>query len=532
MKIRKLHHLMWALFLTLASCSSEDEREVAVTSGIILRLAPETVQTRAADPGMDYDNRINRLSIWIFANGATDESEPLYKYTVPNILMNAIGTAEINITEKMLGDAGINIGDATKYDIYAAANLEVSSPINKATTLGELKSGDCVTAPYSWVNPPLCMGGVVQGHNFAQSREVVIPLIRTAVKMEVDLVNETSSEDWSIYWVKVYNAQRKVTLFTPTVTPSSEVIDLMSLTTSITGNTAAVQVFHVNENLTDTPLKLEVFAKIGGVNRKYIAEIKPNGSAVLPRNLLCKVTLRLKDAAPEIECNIVPWDDKKIDTPIHGTYLTIVEELVHVGTEGAFIHIETDAEKITVDWSETTGGIYLKGHQNVMAADIQIIDNKAVLDIMKSPMVTDEISGYILVKAGNISKKISVEKIHSLLLFDNLKIQIGAQNITDTSEFDWNISALGSINFSVDRNVTWYYTYRRFSTTDPPTAIDTDVRGNNSNYTGIDGPASLSWKIPDNNYGVDIRVYLTVGIGTWISGTEVWNYSFIVKKKP
>lgn len=304
MKIRKLHHLMWALFLTLASCSSEDEREVAVTSGIILRLAPETVQTRAADPGTDHDNRINRLSIWIFANGATDESEPLYKYTVPNILMNAIGTAEINITEKMLGEVGINIGDAKKkYDIYAAANLEVSWPISKATTLGELKSGDCVTAPYSYVNPPLCMSGVVQGHNFAQNREVVIPLIRTAVKMEIELVNETSSEDWSIYWVKVYNAQRKVTLFTPTVTPSSEVIDLMIQPTSITGNTAAVEVFYVNENLTDTPLKLDVFAKIGGVDRRYITQFKPNGSAVLPRNLFYKVTLRLKDAAPEIDNN-------------------------------------------------------------------------------------------------------------------------------------------------------------------------------------------------------------------------------------
>lgn len=535
MKIRKLCPSIWVLFLILwASCSSEDVQDTALTSDIVLRFESQNVESRtngSVDPGVEQENRIDKLFIWFFTADADDTANPLCFFEAHDLASNSKAT--VTLTEKMLGDAGADING--KYSLYVAANPLESANDVKNLTLGALKkhtfgasSRPGATGTY------FSMSGTVQNHDFSKSHTLTIPLTRQAVKLGIKLINETSESTWTIESVSVRSDQKKVAMFEQvagTTLDSDTFTDDLTVSATATTDSPASYSTYIYENLSDDPTIIEVKATVGGDTRTYVAEIKPEGAATLLRNSACMVTLRLKDADVDVKLEISEWIPLKVTAPILGTYLTVGKKVCEVDiADGGDLFVGSDAQSINVDWSNSTG-IYLQGYQSAEKADVQLA-NSGVNLYFTADVMQNNISGYILIKAGNITKKILVEKKLTLLQFDNFKVQINSQDITDLSEYEWNISTLGSIVFSVNRNVAWYYTYRRFTAEEPITPIDADVRGFNSVYSGIDGPASLSWKIPNNTYGKDIRVYLTAGLGTFVSGTEVWSYSFIIKKKP
>lgn len=535
MKIQKLTHLIWVFFPILwASCSSEDAQETALTSNIVLRFVSQEVETRtdsSVDPGTEQENKIDKLYIWFFDENADDAATPRYFYEADNL--GSGKEANITFTEKILGDAGVDISG--KYSLYVAANpLDIADGV-RALTLGALKSHTFIASDRPGVSGAyFSMSGKVLKHDFSKSRSLTIPLTRQAVKLGIKLINETSEMNWTINKVSVSKDQNTVALFEQaagTSPDSKEFTEALSVGTTVAPDKTVDGTTYIYENLSTTPTTIKVEATIGGDTRTYVAEIKPEKAATLLRNSACMVTLRLKDADVDVKLEISEWIPVKVTAPILGTYLTVGKEVCEVDiADGGDLFVESDAQSINVDWSNSTG-IYLQGYQSAENSDIQLVNSEVSL-YFKADVMQDNISGYILIKAGNITKKILVEEKHSLLLFENFKVQIGSQGITDFSEYEWDIASLGTINFSVDRNITWHYTYQRFTAEEPIIPIDIAVRGFNSTYTGTDGPASLSWKIPNNTYGKDIRVYLTVGIGTWVMGTEIWSYSFIIKKQP
>lgn len=474
MKIRKLPPLIWAFFLILtASCSSDEGQETTLTSDIVLRFVSQEVKTRtngSVDPGTDQENTIDKLFIWFFAQDADDSASPLYFFETGSGLASK-QEAIVTITEKMLGDAGMSI--AGTYSLYVSANPTENAADVKTLTLGALKSHtfEASSRPGA-AGSYFSMSGSVLKHDFSRVHTITIPLIRQAVKLGIKLVNETSETGWTINSVSIRSDQKTVALFEPiagTPAPGSDTFtgDL-SVSTAATTNSPATYSAYIYENLSETPTVIEVNANIGGVARKYLAEIKPEGAVKLLRNSACMVTLRLKDAEvvtpTDMEVTINEWAPGGIpEIDIPGSYLAINTDIVNVlPGDGGSVNVNTDADVIHIDLTNAPG-FYLQEHEGEAQINLTIdkdANSSSFSFHFNGGTNTNRPNGTVIISAGNIHKKLTLQKSNANLIFEIKSIVINGHTINENDDVPsdfWNDAEDEAIiNITVNTNFQWY----------------------------------------------------------------------------
>lgn len=272
-----------------SACSGE-EPEAAPTNDIVLRFVTSGNLTRSGsasnpgsnvDPGTDAENRIDNVTVWFYPANATDDAVPLLYVTGGSV-------SNLVLTQKTLEEASISINGS--YDIYVAANLPSNAAVDGGTTLGVLKGytytvSDRPASPFS-------MTGSLANYNFSLGKEVTIPLLRHAVKLEVTLVNETANaatSQWTINSVVIRNDQQKVSLFEPLTTGSDTFTSDINLTATKVDDTTSQASAYIYESVS---VHIEVSATIDSENRIYVKELT---STDLVRNTACRVTMRLQD---------------------------------------------------------------------------------------------------------------------------------------------------------------------------------------------------------------------------------------------
>lgn len=526
-------------FVSLASCQEEDHgRQLA--DNIVLRIQTQQSLSRATEPDTDAEDKIDRLDAWFYEQNADDSAAPLLHHTVE-------GNTEIKIDALTLNAKGMSATGI--YDVYVVANLpKTGITVTATSTPGDLKSCEYIATSRPGVgDASFCMSKWEQ-LDFSSGRIQSILLRRQAVKLDINLVNETSSTNFIINKVVIRNDQQKVALFEPTAgstAPASDVFvsDFIVSDVASTDDPAAYRAY-IYENLSDIPTVIEVNATIDGETREYLADIKPNSAAKLPRNSACIVTLRLKDAeVTDIKYTIDSWTDKNM-TPINGgTYLTLEKETILVSsTLNGLLYVKTNASAIQVDMSEAPG-FNLADYSAGDAIEITPVGGIAYLTFREDAFLdTPSISGTVTITAGNITKKVSLLHIESAAKFKIKSITVNGYSITEGAVLpptfglpDGTMDA--PITFVTDNNIIWQYKLTQF--------VGTDINNRDNllqesdwmqfNYDGVPGEHTyINEAVPlianDPYFNDVITCWLEIGIYGRNTGYKITEYKFTISK--
>lgn len=155
----------------------------------------DIAQTRATEAGEDAynENKIDRLDVFFYAAGATDDADAIYRMTLTSL--NATGSytydqrIETTIIETIFG-TGENAGTQAK--IYAIANLPAGITLSDAASVNELKAIAIETA---------ALAGTVMQDNFVMDSK------------GDDVVTYDSATRGITGEIKLYRAASKIALF-------------------------------------------------------------------------------------------------------------------------------------------------------------------------------------------------------------------------------------------------------------------------------------------------------------------------------
>lgn len=196
MNIFRMAAALMALVLT-ASCLKVDIIRPTVEEGqVSLTIkCSDIAQTRATEAGEDAynENKINRLDVFFYAAGATDDADAIYRMTLTSL--NATGSytydqrIETTIIETIFG-TGANAGTQAK--IYAIANLPAGITLSDAASVNELKATAIETA---------ALAGTVKQDNFVMD------------STGDDVVTYNSATRGITGEIKLYRAASKIALF-------------------------------------------------------------------------------------------------------------------------------------------------------------------------------------------------------------------------------------------------------------------------------------------------------------------------------
>lgn len=537
------------LCLSLGSCMADHNEPGILTDGIVLRLSASGDATRGSvDTGSDAENRIEQASVWFYRQGAGGSEAPLYVLTAGGLADKE--EVSLAVTTKMLVEAGMDAQGT--YDLYVIANMPAGLPLNNTTGVDDLKkyiytATDRPASPFS-------MSGVKLANDFSQGREVRIPLIRRAVKLNVTFINETAYLDWTISSVKVRGDRKQVALFESSGDETAKVLagfdsDLTVSDIRTTDSPASYETY-IYENWGDVPVEVELQVTINGEIRTYKAEITPDNSPVLPGNTVCMVTLRIKDAVRvDASCIIQDWDNVSIDAPINASYLRITENKVKVDPgNGGYLHMQTDASSVHVDWSEAPGFILDGSMPGETSADIAVTDNWAIVVFEKGRKGegnSNPADGVITVTAGTLTRKIGITMLQSLLMFDLKSITVNGHEIKygDTVPWDlWggdkgtdndNLDDVQTLTVTLDKNMQCGYTINLkfgngeigFPANGTYVQIMDDVAGGST--TTFELFKYVYGMTDDHAYGT-VTITLTFGLGDASSSNipELWTPVF------
>ena len=453
------------LFGALASCSSEDEPgKASQSTGISLDLKT-TGQTRSSvEPGTEAERQINSISVWFFEDGSNDTDKAMFYSNIAS--SSSTGNITLNFTDEELRLH--NMTSEGKYEIFVAANLPVDATIDGETTLADLKgySYTATTRPGS----PFCMtGGSVGVHNFGANSQISIPLLRVASRLDITVKNATG-KSWSIDKISIAGDQKSVLLFAPasgTTAPTSNAFgDVQTVMTTSATNDEVVCSGYIYENRSANAVKVVVEGNVDGTAKTWTAELMPDGSTTLPRNTICGVTLNLKESAPvvptDVESIVKDWDTETLNTSLFGTYLDINKSNVDVlYLQGGVLNINSDAEKIHVDWKNASG-FYLLNHEADTEATINLTEQTTTLEFHfngESDVIIPD--GIITITAGNLHKDVTLKKMNSNAIFKINQPVINGHSIPEggkvPSDFWGSTNVEDLIYPTAYTNLTWAY---------------------------------------------------------------------------
>ena len=196
MNIFRIVAALMALVLT-ASCIKVDIIRPTVEEGqVSLTIkCSDIAQTRATEAGEDAynENKIDRLDVFFYAAGASDDAAAIYRMTLTSL--NATGSytydqrIETTIIETIFG-TGANA--RTQAKIYAIANLPAGVTVSNNASVSDLKATAIETAAFA---------GTVMQDNFVMDSK------------GDDVVTYNSATRGITGEIKLYRAASKIALF-------------------------------------------------------------------------------------------------------------------------------------------------------------------------------------------------------------------------------------------------------------------------------------------------------------------------------
>lgn len=293
----------------LTSCSDE----VAVdnqTAGISLKILLNEVSTRSSvDPGTDSENALQDVRIWLFKKMDLDKPCVLYG----NASING-NEASVTFTNKEVEAKGINL-DTTQFVICAVANTGKNSitGLDESVTLNEIQKL-VFQKTYNMTDggrpvPPFLMSGMLE-YTFDRSKAATITLVRTAVKLNMSVVDNSGFELKSLS-VSIENDFSNVGLFA--ALPLDEGIPFKATQKWQKTVSDSHALFYINEYTGADNLALTIQGKSGSQTYKWTVPLTFNGSGKLLRNTVYNISIRLDAYTPEVEINAIPWNEVKSD---------------------------------------------------------------------------------------------------------------------------------------------------------------------------------------------------------------------------
>lgn len=457
------------LFLGIfASCTSDvDPGSPIPASGISLRL--QTTRS-SVDTGTDLENQIHNIHFWFFASNASGTDKALF-YT--SELPTSIGSELVfSYTDEVLRLHNMN--SQGKYKLLVVANLpaDAMNAIGETTTQDELKNYFYSAAASGRPHNPFSMTGCTTGaHDFSIDSEVSISLLRVASRLDVQIVNATG-KTLQVDKVSIVNDQQSVQFFAPAsdapVLTSDAFTSAMDIYTTSTIADEVKCSGYVYENRSTTSTDVVIEGSIDGDPAKWTVPIMPDGSTILPRNSVCKATIKLKGITPtDVKFTISEWNKEPIETSFTNTYIDVDKtEIEVIYLQGGVLGVQSNAEFIHIKW-DTALGFYLAGYEDVTEATLAISNEHAALTFYFKGLPNTVIpDGTVTITTGNLKKTVNLRKKNSNLIFAP-GITLNGHEIHDGDVIPGDL--WGSLNeeetfmVSAYTNLTWAYKCTAYS---------------------------------------------------------------------
>ena len=538
--IKKLiKRLMPACFLFLgvfASCTSDggpDSPDPA--SGISLRLQTVAGTRSSVDTGTEAENRITNIHLWFFASGATGADKALFQ--ISETLTSSTGELVLNYTDEVL--RLYNMNSEGKYQLFVVANLPADASIDDETTLDELKK-------YSYsasVRPsfPFCMTGSTNGvHDFSVDSQVSISLVRVSSRLDITVVN-ASGKILEVNKVSIVNDQQSVQLFVPESGMTAPISDTFVAAMDIyTTSTVADEVKcsgYIYENRSiSTSAKVMIVGSIDGIATTWTVPIQPNSSATLPRNSICKATIKLKGITPtDIEYKILDWDDKDVNAPIYGAYLNVLEKTVYVSpANGGTLHVHTNSASIQVNWGDASH-VYLEGYRGATSAEVPVVNDLALLQFNLLAEKGSNFNEEITINASGLKSKVILQRKDVAYTLDIKNIVVAnsgyflSNGMVVPGDFYTGQTGTAQFPIIVERNVPWFSRVSYYKVSDGKQAMPASTQS--YSYDGVPGEVSNLMNVRSNLINEDVRVVMEIGVGLISSGFTVHTIEFTMRAK-
>ncbi|WP_296184394.1 hypothetical protein [uncultured Bacteroides sp.] len=537
-----IKQLIPACFLFLgvfASCTSENEPDSPVSaSGISLRLQTSAGSTRSSvDTGTDLENQIHNIHLWFFASGASDTDKALF-YT-SELPTSASRELVLSYTDEVLRLH--NMHSEGSYELLVVANLPAdATTIGEATTLNELKNYVYSAASSGRPHNPYTMTGSTTGaHDFSIDSQVSIPLLRVASRLDVKIINATG-KTLQVDKVSIVNDQQSVQLFAPasgTPAPASNPFEAAAdiYTTSITADKVECSGY-VYENRSTTSTDVVIEGSVDGNAAKWTVPITPDGSAILPRNSICKATINLKGITPtDVEFNILNWDDKNVNAPIYGAYLTVLEKIVSVSpANGGLLHVHTNSASIQVNW-ENASHVYLEGYRGENSAEVPVVNDVALLRFNLLEGESSNFNEKISINASGLKSEVTLQRKDVGYVFNVKKIVVANSGYTLShgmivpADFYTGQTGLAKFPIIIERNVPWFAKISYYKVSDGTQAMASNTQ--TFTYDGTPGEISEQINVRANLTYEDVKVVMELGVGLVSSGFTTYTVEFMMRAK-
>lgn len=522
----------------MTSCTSDEDSGGDVPTGISLHIQATTrVADGSVNTGSEAENKIANAGVWFFAENASGADPALYY--AHQTISSANGELVLKFTDEELR-LHHDMNSLGSYQVFVVANLPEDASVGTETTLDDLKN-------YSYsasVRPgsPFCMTGSTHGaHDFSVDSRVSIPLLRVASRLDIKVVNLTG-KTLQVNKISIADDQKSVQLFAPvsgTATPASGTFATAEdiYTQSATGDIVTCSGY-VYENRSSQPVRVVIDGSLDGKATTWIAEVKPlsDGTATLPRNSICDMTINLKDVFPlDVSYSIKEWENVLIDNSLDETYVHLLSESIKMNDVcRGEIYLISNADSIQIDLSEAPGidvenryhavsGFYIKPKDGVYRIQVN----------MGEKIISEEYSGYINIIANNLVYKIPVLKPASSYKFSY------TMEYPDGQEFPWYMAWHGGTEFMTGMKVTFertipaYYMISQFRIyTEYPDAGPIQIGNVERGEIPYTGTSSDDvFKIPLNmNSQSDSKLIYKIEIGMLNSvyGIVMGTYTYIL----
>lgn len=444
MKPRKINLFIavYALLVSFSACSNEDVPELNTSTGICLNIKTEVNTRSSVLPGTDLENKVEKLSIWLFSNDKDDD-------TTKKMYKSVSSSSQIVISEDDLKTNGMS-PDSTYY-VYVVANMPSGISLDGNSKLQDLKTSKFQASqrPGTSGENFYMSGYTKEAHDFGQTKVADIYLTRLASRLDITIKNETG-DAWTVNKIYVKDDQKEVLWFASDVVQEAVLFDSpQDISLKNTSDNEQSYTAYVYENMSTTSMKIRVETTIGTEKFNWEAPITIDGKAKLERNTVGKATLKLKYSGVVIKCEVegsASWNDNNIEESLDNLNMQFDKDLLILSDYGGgLLNVTTDAKEITVDASEAEGLI--------ASGNVAVENGSCQLSLLLPNLMQEEYHGQLKVSAGTVSKTIQIMK--------------------PVSSFWFNFTA--DPKYPDGHSFPWYFTYDPATKTGTPFTFKFDM---------------------------------------------------------
>lgn len=305
--------LPFLLLLAFTGCT-RDEVQMEKTGDVRLSLnIPETIQSKSTTV-YSGESTISNVYILFYEQGAGDTAEPAFFHSATGLSLETTWSESFKTTGEMS-----NLVANTTYDVYALASLPngVTQPTASTTKAALLNLQEEMTK--QTINAWKISFSGTATYTTGTLGEVPIELKRTVARLEINVVNNTSSSNLKLSLAKAPAS----TFYLKPATAST----LTDCNTEITGISSTSYRCYLYENPTSSnPVVLFLTGTTrAGKPISYSIEVKPGNSSEIVRNTSYNVTIQLREGDITVSTGTsLPWEALSIESHKNLSKLDVV----------------------------------------------------------------------------------------------------------------------------------------------------------------------------------------------------------------